>query len=219
MQEDLTIAICTFLFHFNILDPHDLAVRICIFLFIFAESVVMAILLAIEAPLWIWYIHLFFAVCRQDYFHIASELKPITWWRHQMETFFALLAICAGNSPVPGEFPTQRPVTQSFDVYFDLSPNKRLSKHSWGWWFETLSGPLWRHSNDAKNTESMTNTRSHSNTHAYPTPKRQPSSVTHSPPGRTPTLTPHMDAFLDYLWGGVAQYSVWGIHRQTKMSN
>ena len=43
-----------------------------------------------------------------------------TWWRHQMETFFALLAICAGNSPVPGEFPTQRPVTRSFDVYFDL---------------------------------------------------------------------------------------------------
>ena len=69
------------------------------------------------------------------------------WWRHQMETFSALLAICAGNSPVPGEFPTQRPVTRSFDVYFDLRPNKRLSKQSWGWWFETLSPPLWRHRN------------------------------------------------------------------------
>ena len=45
-----------------------------------------------------------------------------------METFSALLAICAGNSPVPGEFPTQRPVTRSFDVFFDLRPNKRLSK-------------------------------------------------------------------------------------------
>ena len=56
-----------------------------------------------------------------------------------METFSALLALCAGNSPVPGEFPTQRPVTRSFDVYFDLRPNKRLSKQSWGWWFETLS--------------------------------------------------------------------------------
>ena len=56
-----------------------------------------------------------------------------------METFSALLAICAGNSPVPGEFPTQRPVTRSFDVYFDLRPNKRLSKQSRGWWFETLS--------------------------------------------------------------------------------
>ena len=64
-----------------------------------------------------------------------------------METFSALLAICAGNSPVPGEFPTQRPVTQSFDVYFDLRPNKRLSKQSLGWWFETLSPPLWRHRN------------------------------------------------------------------------
>ena len=64
-----------------------------------------------------------------------------------METFSALLAICAGNSPVPGEFPTQRPVTRSFDVYFDLRPNKRLSKQSLGWWFETLSPPLWRHRN------------------------------------------------------------------------
>ena len=47
-----------------------------------------------------------------------------------METFSELLAICAGNSPVPGEFPTQRPVTQSFDVYFDLRLNKRLCKQS-----------------------------------------------------------------------------------------
>ena len=69
------------------------------------------------------------------------------WWRHQMETFFSLLAICAGNSPVPGEVPTQRPVTRSFYVFFDLRPNKRLSKQSWGWWFETLSRPLWRHRN------------------------------------------------------------------------
>ena len=44
-----------------------------------------------------------------------------------------------------GEFPTQRPVTRSFDVFFDLRLNKRLSKQSWGWWFETLSRPLWPH--------------------------------------------------------------------------
>ena len=68
-----------------------------------------------------------------------------SWWRHQMETFSALLAICAGNSPVTGEFPTQRPVTRSFDVFFDLRQNKRLSKQPWGWWFETPSRPLWRH--------------------------------------------------------------------------
>ena len=58
------------------------------------------------------------------------------WWRHQMETFFG-----------PGEFPTQRPVTRSFDVFFDQRLNKRLSKQSWGWWFETLSRPLWYHCN------------------------------------------------------------------------
>ena len=64
-----------------------------------------------------------------------------------MEIFSALLAICAGNSPVTGEFPTQRPMTRSFDVYFDLRPNERLSKQWWGWWFETLSRSLWRHRN------------------------------------------------------------------------
>ena len=58
-----------------------------------------------------------------------------------METFSALLAICAGESTGPGEFPTQRPVTQSFDVFFDLRLNKRLSKQSWGW------RPLWRQCN------------------------------------------------------------------------
>ena len=68
-----------------------------------------------------------------------------TWWRHQMETFSALLAICAGKSPVPGDFPTLRPVSRSFDVFFDLHPNKRLSKQWWDWWFETPSCPLWRH--------------------------------------------------------------------------
>ena len=48
-----------------------------------------------------------------------------------METFSALLAISAGNnSPVPGEFPAQRPVTRIFYVYFDLRLNKRLSKQS-----------------------------------------------------------------------------------------
>ena len=66
-------------------------------------------------------------------------LMTSAWWRHQMETFSALLAICAGNSPVTGEFPAQRPVTQSFDGFFDLHLNKRLSQQSWGWWFETLS--------------------------------------------------------------------------------
>ena len=70
-----------------------------------------------------------------------------SWWRHQMETFSALLDLCAGNSPVTGEFPLQRPVTRIFDVFFDFCLNKRLSKQSWDWWLETPSCSLWRHCN------------------------------------------------------------------------
>ena len=76
------------------------------------------------------------------------QFRDYSWWRHLMETFSALLPICAGHSPVPGEFPSQRPVTRSFDVYFDLRLNKRLSKQSWGWWFETLSRPFIRQCNE-----------------------------------------------------------------------
>ena len=46
-----------------------------------------------------------------------------------MGTFSMLLALCVGNSLVTGDFPAQRPVTQSFGVFFDLQLNKRLSKN------------------------------------------------------------------------------------------
>ena len=55
-----------------------------------------------------------------------------SWWRHQMETFSALLAICAGNSPVTGEFPAQRPMTRSFDVFFDVRPNEVNNREAGG---------------------------------------------------------------------------------------
>ena len=45
-----------------------------------------------------------------------SSRSYISWWRHQMKTFSVLLALCAGNSPVTGEFPSLRPVTQSSDL-------------------------------------------------------------------------------------------------------
>ena len=77
----------------------------------------------------------------------AIYAERVSLWRHQMETVSALLAICAGNPPVPGEYPTQRRVKRSFDVSFDLRLIKRLRKQSWCWWFETLSRPLWRHCN------------------------------------------------------------------------
>ena len=74
----------------------------------------------------------------------------ISWWRHQMETISPLLAFCAGNSPVSGEFPAQRRLLRRFGVFFVLCLNKALSKQSWGWWFETPSCSLWRHRNILK---------------------------------------------------------------------
>ena len=60
---------------------------------------------------------------------------------------FRVTGLCEGNSPVTGEFPSQRPVTRSFDVFFNLRLNKRLSKQMGRRWFETPSGSLWRHCN------------------------------------------------------------------------
>ena len=60
---------------------------------------------------------------------------------------FRVTGPLCGEFTGPGEFPTQRPVTRSFDVFFDLRLNKWLSKQPWGWWFETLSWSLWRHCN------------------------------------------------------------------------
>ena len=78
-------------------------------------------------------------------FNRVSFQSHMTLWVHQMEKFSALLAICAGNSPVTGDFPAQRPVTRSFGVSFDLDLHNRLSIQSRGWWFETPSRPLRRH--------------------------------------------------------------------------
>ena len=76
---------------------------------------------------------------------LHDELE--SWWRHQMEAFCALLALCVGNSPVTSEIPSQRPVTWSFGVFFDLRLNIRLSKHSRRRWFDTPSRSSWRHCN------------------------------------------------------------------------
>ena len=83
-------------------------------------------------------------------YHVAIWNLAETWWLHQMETFSASLAICAGNSLATGEFPSHRPVTLSFDVFFRLPLNKWLSKQSWGWWFEMPLRSLWRHCNDSQ---------------------------------------------------------------------
>ena len=78
---------------------------------------------------------------------VESKQPRVPWWRHPMETFSALLALC--DSPSSGEFPSKRPMTRSFDVFFDLRLNKRLSKQSRRRWFERPSHLLWCHSNAA----------------------------------------------------------------------
>ena len=103
--------------------------------------------LAIRLRSWLDFLRTLFSGTPRRGCGVPVWLISTPCWRHQMETFSALLAICAGNSPVPGEFPAQRPVTRSFDVFFDLRLNKRLSKQSCGWWFQTLSCTLWRHRN------------------------------------------------------------------------
>ena len=68
------------------------------------------------------FLHLLFEPVLANSF---NQCFLLPWWRHQMETISALLTLCAGNSPVIGEIPAQRPVTRSFDVFFDLRLNKR----------------------------------------------------------------------------------------------
>ena len=79
-------------------------------------------------------------------------IRPCSIWRLPMMTssngnIFRVTGPLCGEFTGPGEFHTQRPVTRSFAVFFDLRLNKRLSKQPWGWWFETLSWSLWRHRN------------------------------------------------------------------------
>ena len=71
------------------------------------------------------------------------SIVEVVWWLCMMTS--SILALRAGKSLVIGDFPAQRPVVRSFDVFFDLRLNKRLHKQSWGWWFETPSRSLWRH--------------------------------------------------------------------------
>ena len=85
---------------------------------------------------------------------IVSSVKAVrsdrmaARWRHRMETYSALLAICAGNSPVTGEFPAQRPVTRSFDFSFDLLPKNGWVNNPEAGDLRKKSRPLWRHGNN-----------------------------------------------------------------------
>ena len=76
-----------------------------------------------------------------------NQVALQSWWRHQMEIFSALLALCVGvhRSPVNSPHKGQWRGALMFSLICAL--NKRLSKQSWDWWFETPSRSLWRHCN------------------------------------------------------------------------
>ena len=76
-----------------------------------------------------------------------NSWKRTSWWRHQLKTFPALLALCEKEFSVDRWIPSQRPVRLCFDVFFDLRLNQRLNKQSRRWWFETSSRSSWRHCN------------------------------------------------------------------------
>ena len=76
-------------------------------------------------------------IIKQQYaFMLWNISYMMTSWNGNI---FSVTGHLCGNSPAPGEFPAQRPVTRGFDVFFDLRVNKWLSKQSWGWWFDTPS--------------------------------------------------------------------------------
>ena len=84
-------------------------------------------------------------------FH-QKTLHSITWhiwWCHQMETFTALLALCAGNLLSPVNSPHKGQWHRALVFFFDLCLNKQLSKQSRCWWFEMPSRSLWHHCNDS----------------------------------------------------------------------
>ena len=77
-----------------------------------------------------------------------QSTRPVFMMTSSNGNIFRVTGPLCGEFTGPGEFPAQRPVTRSFDVFFDLRPNKRLSKQPWGWWFETPSWSLWRQCNE-----------------------------------------------------------------------
>ena len=69
---------------------------------------------------------------------------------------FRVTGHLCGESTGPRWIPRTKASDAELWCFFNLCLNKRLSKQSWGWWFETLSRPLWRHRNDQKRRQLST---------------------------------------------------------------
>ena len=80
--------------------------------------------------------------------HSPEVNMNVIRWKH----FPCYWPFVRGIHRSPVNFPSQRPVVQSFDAFFDLCPNKRLSTQSRCWWFEMPSHLLWCHCNEDNST-------------------------------------------------------------------
>ena len=78
----------------------------------------------------------------------STELHIHNMMTSSNGNIFSVTGLLCGEFTCPGEFLAQRPVTRSFNVFFRLRLNKRLSKQPRGWWFETPPWSLWRQCND-----------------------------------------------------------------------
>ena len=94
----------------------------------------------------LWLIIYIYPYSRLVHWHMGGTI--ITMMTSSNGNIFRVTGPLCGEFTGPGEFPTQRPVTRSFGVFFDQRLNKRLSKQSLGWWLETIWCPFWRHRND-----------------------------------------------------------------------
>ena len=120
--------------------PHSNDVSTCMSL---CRELVAWLVVDLIRPIWIWSD----TCCNIGYMMTSSN-----------GNIFRVTGPLCGEFTGPGEFPTQRPVTRSFDVFFDLRLHKRLSKEPWGWWFETPSWSLWRQCNVSLNSCDFHNT-------------------------------------------------------------
>ena len=86
----------------------------------------------------------------QSWLVVQAQAATLYGWVHDdviKRKHFRVTGPLCGEFTGPGEFPTQRPVTRSFDVFYYLPLNTRLCKPPWGWRFETISWLLWRQCN------------------------------------------------------------------------
>ena len=78
---------------------------------------------------------IYFMVIYLD-FEVTAEGFVASWWRRDMDKLSTLLALCEGNPPVAGGFPSQRTSdVKLWCFFFAVNLNKLLNKHLSCWWF------------------------------------------------------------------------------------